>query len=73
MDGKNIIVVAHGNSIRAIVKELTGMNEKDILDLTIPTGCPLVFEFDGEMTPIKHYHLVGEEELKARLAAAKAH
>ena len=73
MDGKNVIVVAHGNSLRAIVKELTGMNEKDILDYNIPTGCPLVFEFDGEMNPIKHYYLVVEEELKARLAAAKAH
>lgn len=73
MDGKNLIVVAHGNSLRAIVKELTNMSETDILKYNIPTGCPLVFEFDGEMRPIKNYYLVSDEELKARIAAAHWH
>ena len=50
MDDKQVIVVAHGNSLRAIVKELTGMNEVDILAYNIPTACPLVFEFDENLT-----------------------
>ena len=45
-DGKNVIVVAHGNSLRAVVKHLTNMNEKEILEYNIPTACPLVFEFN---------------------------
>jgi len=71
MDGKNVIVVAHGNSLRAIVKELTGMNEKEILAYNIPTGVPLVFEFDGEMRPIKNYYLLDDKELQARIDAGK--
>ena len=46
LQGKNVIVVAHGNSLRAIVKHLSGMNEKEILAYNIPTACPLVYEFD---------------------------
>ena len=59
-------MVAHGNSLRAIVKELTGMNEVDILAYNIPTACPLVFEFDENLTPLKNYYLLSPEELKAR-------
>ena len=66
MEGKNVLVVAHGNSLRAIVKHLTGMDEKAILQYNIPTGCPLVFEFDGELKPQKNYYLIDEAELKAR-------
>lgn len=46
LDHKNVIVVAHGNSLRAIIKHLTGMSEKDILSYNVPTGVPLVYEFD---------------------------
>jgi len=73
MDGKNVIVVAHGNSLRAIVKELSNMSEKEILETNIPTGCPLVYEFDGEMKALKHYYLIDEAELKARLEIARDH
>ena len=73
MDGKNVIVVAHGNSLRAIVKELSGLDEKEILGYNIPTGVPLVYEFDGEMKPIKNYYLLEEKELQERLEAAKKH
>ena len=73
MDGKRLIVVAHGNSLRAIVKELSGMNEKEILEYNIPTGCPLVYEFDGEMKPIKNYYLLDEKELEAHMEAARKH
>jgi 2,3-bisphosphoglycerate-dependent phosphoglycerate mutase len=66
MEGKNVIVVAHGNSLRAIVKHLAGMNEKEILAYNIPTACPLVFEFDNMLKPLKNYYLIDEKELKAR-------
>ena len=52
MDGKRVVVVAHGNSLRSIVKYLAGMNEEEILAYNIPTACPLVFEFDKNMKPL---------------------
>jgi len=69
MDNKNVIVVAHGNSLRAVVKHLTGMNEKEIISYNIPTACPLVFEFDENMSPVKNYYLLDEAELKRRQEA----
>lgn len=69
LEGKNVIVVAHGNSLRAVVKHLSGMNEKEILEYNIPTACPLVFEFDEKLKPIKNYYLIDEQELKARQEA----
>jgi 2,3-bisphosphoglycerate-dependent phosphoglycerate mutase len=69
MDGRNVIVVAHGNSLRAIVKHLSGMSEKDILAYNIPTACPLVYEFDQDMNATKNYYLIDEAELKARQEA----
>ncbi len=69
LDNKNVIVVAHGNSLRAIVKTLTGMSEKEIIAYNIPTACPLVFEFDEKMKPLKNYYLIDEAELKAKQEA----
>jgi 2,3-bisphosphoglycerate-dependent phosphoglycerate mutase len=69
MDNKKVIVVAHGNSLRAIVKQLSGMNEKEIIAYNIPTACPLVFEFDANMKPLKNYYLIDEAELKAKQEA----
>merc|ERR1712183_5823 len=69
MSGKKVVVVAHGNSLRAVVKHLSGMNEKEILEYNIPTACPLVFEFDDKMKPLKNYYLIDEAELKARQEA----
>lgn len=69
MEGKNVVVVAHGNSLRAVVKHLAGMDEKEILEYNIPNACPLVFEFDEKLSPIKHYYLIDEQELKARQEA----
>ena len=51
LDHKNVIVVAHGNSLRAIIKHLTGMSEKEILNYNVPTGVPLVYEFDQDLIP----------------------
>ena len=66
LDHKNVLVVAHGNSLRAVVKHLTGMSETDILAYNIPTACPLVFEFDENLKPLKNYYLLDEDELKRR-------
>ena len=67
--GQNVVVVAHGNSLRSIVKYLAGMSEEEILAYNIPTACPLVFEFDEDMNPLKNYYLLDEQELKARQEA----
>lgn len=66
LDHKNVIVVAHGNSLRAIIKHLSGMSEKDILNYNVPTGVPLVYEFDQDLIPLKNYYLLDQEELKRR-------
>ena len=69
LEGKRPIIVAHGNSLRAIVKQLAGMSESEILAYNIPTACPLVFEFDEQMNPLRNYYLLDEAELKARQEA----
>ena len=61
-------MAAHGNSLRAIVKHLSGMNETEIIKYNIPTACPLVYEFDAELKPLKHYYLMDEKTLKEKIA-----
>jgi 2,3-bisphosphoglycerate-dependent phosphoglycerate mutase len=69
--GKRVIVAAHGNSLRALVKHLDHISDEDILELNIPTGVPLVYELDTEMKPIRHYYLGDPEAiLKAQEAVA---
>lgn len=55
--GKRVIVAAHGNSLRALVKYLDNISEADIVELNIPTGIPLVYELDADLKPIRHYYL----------------
>ncbi len=69
--GKRVVVSAHGNSIRALVKYLDGISDEDIVGLNIPNGIPLVYELDAELKPIKHYYL-GDAEAAAKAAAAVA-
>ena len=69
--GKRVMLVAHGNSIRALVKYLDNISEAEITELNIPTGLPLVYELDAGLKPIKHYYL-GDPEEAARKAAAVA-
>ena len=69
--GNRVIVVAHGNSIRALVKYLDNVSEAEITELNIPTGLPLVYELDGNLKPIKSYYL-GDPEEAAKKAAAVA-
>ncbi|PKO19905.1 2,3-diphosphoglycerate-dependent phosphoglycerate mutase [candidate division BRC1 bacterium HGW-BRC1-1] len=70
--GKSVIIVAHGNSLRALVKHLDGMSEKEILELNIPTGVPLVYELDEDLKPLKHYYLGDAEAIAAAAAAVAA-
>lgn len=69
--GKRVLVAAHGNSIRALVKYLDDISDADIPELNIPTGVPLVYELDSDLRPVKHYYL-GDPEEAARKAAAVA-
>ncbi|HET7846888.1 MAG TPA: phosphoglyceromutase [Acidimicrobiia bacterium] len=67
--GKTPLVVAHGNSIRALVKHLDGINEEEIVDLNIPTGVPLVYELDSELQPLSSRYLGDPEAAKAAAEA----
>jgi len=68
--GKRTIIVAHGNSLRALVKHLDAMSDADIVDLNIPTGIPLVYELDERLHPLEHYYLGDAELIQERVAAA---
>jgi 2,3-bisphosphoglycerate-dependent phosphoglycerate mutase len=67
--GKRLIISAHGNSLRALVKDLDNVPEKEIVDLNIPTGIPLVYELAEDLKPIKHYYLADQEEVKKAMEA----
>lgn len=67
--GKRVLVVAHGNSLRGLVKHLDGISDKDIVGLNIPTGVPLVYELDKDLRPIKKEYLGDPSELKAKMDA----
>ena len=69
--GKRVVVVAHGNSIRALIKYLDNISDADIVGLNIPNGIPIVYELDAELKPVRHYYL-GDAEAAAKAAAAVA-
>ena len=69
--GKKVIIAAHGNSLRALIKYLDDISDREIVGLNIPTGIPLVYELDDQLKPIGHYYL-GDPEEVARAAAAVA-
>jgi 2,3-bisphosphoglycerate-dependent phosphoglycerate mutase len=69
--GQRIVVAAHGNSIRALIKYLDGISDADIVGLNIPNGIPLVYELDADLKPIRRDYL-GDAEAAARAAAAVA-
>ncbi|MEQ6435033.1 2,3-diphosphoglycerate-dependent phosphoglycerate mutase [Comamonas sp. w2-DMI] len=69
--GKRLVVTAHGNSIRALVKYLDHISDQDIVGLNIPNGIPLVYELDADLQPIRHYYL-GDAAAAASAAAAVA-
>jgi 2,3-bisphosphoglycerate-dependent phosphoglycerate mutase len=67
--GKRVLIAAHGNSLRALVKYLDGLDEKQVIDLNIPTGRPLVYELDAALRPLRHYYLGDRAELEAAIHA----
>ncbi|WP_157263561.1 2,3-diphosphoglycerate-dependent phosphoglycerate mutase [Azohydromonas aeria] len=69
--GQRLVIAAHGNSIRALVKYLDGISDTEIVGLNIPNGIPLVYELDAELKPIRRYYL-GDAEAAAKAAAAVA-
>jgi 2,3-bisphosphoglycerate-dependent phosphoglycerate mutase len=69
--GKRVLIAAHGNSLRALVKYLDNIPDADIVELNIPTGIPLVYELDDNLRPLQHYYL-GDPEAAAAAAAAVA-
>lgn len=67
--GKRVLIVAHGNSLRALVKYLDHVSDEEIVGLNIPTGAPLVYELDDELKPIRSYYLGDPEEVKRKAEA----
>jgi len=70
--GKRVIIAAHGNSLRALVKYLDEVSGEEIVKLNIPTGMPLVYELDSALKPMKHYYLGDPEQVKQAMAAVAA-
>lgn len=67
--GRRVLIAAHGNSLRALVKYLDGVSDEEIVGLNIPTGVPLVYELDEELQPLKHYYLGDPEEIEKLMKA----
>ncbi|MVW79329.1 2,3-diphosphoglycerate-dependent phosphoglycerate mutase [Bordetella sp. 02P26C-1] len=70
--GRRVLVAAHGNSLRALIKHLDNISDDDIVGLNIPTGQPLVYELDADLRPIRHYYLGDAAEIEAAMAAVAA-
>jgi 2,3-bisphosphoglycerate-dependent phosphoglycerate mutase len=68
-DGKKVIIAAHGNSLRALVKYLDKISDEEIVALNIPTGVPLVYELDDQLKPVRHYYLGDPDEVAKATAA----
>ena len=71
-EGERVLIVAHGNSLRALIKYLDQISDKDILKLNIPTGVPLVYELDEDLKPIKSYFLGDQDEILKKADAVAA-
>ena len=67
--GQRVLVVAHGNSLRALVKYLDTISDEAIVEMNIPNGIPLVYEFDEHLKPLRHYYLGDAAEIEAKMAA----
>ena len=68
-NGKRVLVAAHGNSLRALVMYLDHLSKEEIVSVNIPTGVPLVYEFDDQFHVVKHYYLGNQEEIAAKMNA----
>lgn len=72
MSGKRVLIVAHGNSLRALVKYLDNVSDEEIVGLNIPTGVPLVYELEDDLSPIQHFYLGDQDEIAKKAAAVAA-
>ena len=70
--GRRVLIAAHGNSLRALIKYLDGVSERDIVELNVPTGIPLVYELDAELKPLRHYYLGDPARVAAAVQAVAA-
>ena len=70
--GKRVLIAAHGNSLRALIKHLDDVGEAELVGLNVPTGIPLVYELDEGLKPIRHYYLGDQAEVAKRIAAVSA-
>jgi 2,3-bisphosphoglycerate-dependent phosphoglycerate mutase len=70
--GKRVVIAAHGNSLRALVKYLDNVSDREIVGLNIPTGIPLVYELDAELKPVRHEYLGDPEKVRAAMEAVAA-
>ena len=70
--GRRVLIAAHGNSLRALVKHLDGISDEAVVKLNIPTGIPLVYELDDGLKPLRHYYLGDPDEVARRIAAVSA-
>lgn len=70
--GRQVLIAAHGNSLRALIKHLDHVSEEEIVNMNIPTGQPLVYELDASLKPIKHYYLADPAVIEAAMAAVAA-
>ena len=70
--GQRVLVAAHGNSLRALVKHLDGISDAEIMELNVPTGVPLVYDLDDGLRPLGHRYLGDAGEVASRLAAVSA-
>ena len=68
-NGKNVLIVAHGNSLRSLIKNIDQISDKEITSLNIPTGIPLIYEFDQELRPIKKYYIGDQKNIKKKIMA----
>ena len=71
-EGQRVLIAAHGNSLRALVKYLDNVSDEEIVSLNIPTGMPLVYELDDALKPLRHYYLGDPEKVKAAMEAVAA-
>ena len=70
--GRRVLIAAHGNSLRALIKHLDNVGEAELVGLNVPTGIPLLYELDRELKPIRHYYLGNADEVAKRIAAVSA-
>src|SRR6185503_3214814 len=70
--GRRVVIAAHGNSLRALIKYLDNISDQKIVEENVPTGIPLVYELDAELKPLRHYYLGDQAEVSRRIAAVSA-